>query len=59
MAHMTRKLVIHCFSTRGCKATIPKLKLRDYNAQVSEALAGLKSMNKVIRMGMSVREQAA
>ncbi|AQS36672.1 transposase, IS4 family [Shewanella psychrophila] len=37
----------------------PKLSLRDYNAQVGEALAGVKAMNKVIRLGMPVRKQAA
>lgn len=30
----------------------PKLALRDYNAQVGEALANVKAMNKVIRLGM-------
>ena len=33
----------------------PKLTLRDYNAQVGEALAGVKAMNKVIGLGMPVR----
>ena len=30
----------------------PKLALRDYDAQVGEALANVKAMNKVIRLGM-------
>ncbi|SDJ18054.1 hypothetical protein SAMN04488540_1081, partial [Ferrimonas sediminum] len=34
----------------------PKLSLRDYDAQVGEALAGVKAMNKVIRLGMPVRQ---
>ncbi|MCE9688266.1 IS5 family transposase, partial [Shewanella sp. AS16] len=34
----------------------PKLSLRDYNAQVGEALAGVKAMNKVIGLGMPVRQ---
>ena len=37
----------------------PKLSLRDYNAQVGEALAGVKAMNKVIGLGMPVRKHAA
>lgn len=37
----------------------PKLSLRDYNAQVGEALAGVKAINKVIGLGMPVRKQAA
>jgi hypothetical protein len=37
----------------------PKLSLRDYNAQVGEALAGVKAMNKVIGLGMPIRKQAA
>ena len=37
----------------------PKLSLRDYNAQVGEALAGVKAMNKVIRLDMPIREQTA
>ncbi len=32
-----------------------KLSLRDYNGQVGEALAGVKALNKVIRLGMPVR----
>jgi len=36
----------------------PKLSLRDYNAQVGEALAGVKAMNKVIGLGMPIRKQA-
>ena len=35
----------------------PKLSLRDYNAQVGEALAGVKAMNKVLGLGMPVRKQ--
>ncbi|MCF1432106.1 MAG: hypothetical protein LPH20_15025, partial [Shewanella sp.] len=34
----------------------PKLSLRDYDAQVGEALAGVKAMNKVIGLGMPIRE---
>lgn len=37
----------------------PKLSLRDYDAQVGEALAGVKAMNKVIRLGMPIRQQVA
>jgi hypothetical protein len=37
----------------------PMLSLRDYNGQVAEALAGVKAMNKVIRLGMPVRQQVA
>lgn len=37
----------------------PMLSLRDYNGQVAEALAGVKVMNKVIRLGMPVRQQVA
>jgi hypothetical protein len=33
-----------------------KLSLRDYNVQVGEALAGVKVMNKVIGLGMPVRQ---
>jgi hypothetical protein len=33
-----------------------KLSLRNYNAQVGEALAGVKVMNKVIGLGMPVRQ---
>lgn len=36
-----------------------KLSLRDYNAQVGEALAGVKAMNKVIELGMPVRQTTA
>ncbi|QGS48980.1 IS5-like element ISSpu14 family transposase [Shewanella putrefaciens] len=36
-----------------------KLSLRDYNAQVGEALAGVKAMNKVIGLGMPVRQTTA
>lgn len=32
----------------------PKLSLRNYNAQVSEILAGVKAMNKLIGLGMPV-----
>ncbi len=32
----------------------PKLTLRNYNAQVSEALANVKAMNKVIRFDIPV-----
>ncbi|PCS21505.1 Mobile element protein [Candidatus Enterovibrio escicola] len=34
-----------------------KLALRNYNAQVSEALASVKAMNKVLGFGMPVRQQ--
>lgn len=34
-----------------------KLALRDYNAQVGEALANVKAMNKVIRLGMPVSQR--
>lgn len=34
----------------------PKLSLRDYNGQVGEALAGVKVINKVIRLGMPIRQ---
>lgn len=37
----------------------PKLSLRDYNAQVGEALAGVKAINKVIELGMPIRKQSA
>ena len=37
----------------------PMLSLRDYNGQVAEALAGVKAMNKVIRLDMPVRQQVA
>lgn len=33
------------------------LTLRDYNAQVGEALAGVKALNKLIDLGMAVRNQ--
>ncbi|AZQ11529.1 hypothetical protein STH12_02451 [Shewanella khirikhana] len=33
----------------------PTLTLRDYNAQVGEALAGVKAMNKMLSLGMSSR----
>mgnify|MGYP003625565808 CR=1 FL=1 len=36
----------------------PKLNLRNYNAQVGEALAGVKSMNKVIGLAMPIKKQA-
>ncbi|OOE80037.1 IS5 family transposase [Salinivibrio sp. PR6] len=36
------------------KLLSPQLTLRDYNAQVGEALANVKAMNKVIRLGMPV-----
>ncbi|WP_150138152.1 hypothetical protein [Candidatus Enterovibrio escicola] len=32
----------------------PKLTLRDYNAQVGEAMANMKAINKVIRFDMPV-----
>lgn len=35
------------------------LSLRSYNAQVGEILAGVKVMNKVIRLGMPVRNEVA
>lgn len=35
----------------------PKLSLRDYNGQVGEALAGVKVMNKVIGLGMPIRQR--
>ncbi|PCS23046.1 Mobile element protein [Candidatus Enterovibrio escicola] len=34
-----------------------KLTLYDYNVQVSEALANVKVINKVLRLGMPVRQQ--
>lgn len=34
----------------------PKLSLRDYNGQVAEALAGVKVMNKMLGLGMPVRQ---
>lgn len=34
----------------------PKLSLRSYNGQVGEALAGVKVMNKLIGLGMPVRQ---
>ena len=37
----------------------PMLSLRNYNGQVAEALAGVKAMNKVIRLGMAVCQQVA
>ncbi len=37
----------------------PMLSLRDYNAQVSEALAGVKAKNKVVRLGKPVHKQVA
>jgi len=37
----------------------PKLSLRDYNAQVGEALAGVKAINKVIELGIPIRKEAA
>ncbi|MDD1830292.1 IS5/IS1182 family transposase, partial [Photobacterium sp. ZSDE20] len=33
-----------------------KLSLRDYDAQVGEVLAGVKAMNRVIGLGMPVRQ---
>ncbi|GAA4885078.1 hypothetical protein GCM10023333_18400 [Ferrimonas pelagia] len=36
----------------------PKLSLRDYDAQVSEALAGVKAMNNIIGLGMPVCQAA-
>ncbi|MGL4936277.1 MAG: IS5/IS1182 family transposase, partial [Shewanella sp.] len=35
----------------------PKLSLRDYNGQVGEAFAGVKVMNKVIGLGMPIRQR--
>lgn len=35
------------------------LSLRSYNAQVGEILAGVKVMNKVIRLGMPIRNEVA
>jgi len=35
-----------------------KLSLRNYNAQVCEALAGVKAMNKMIGFVMLVRQRA-
>ncbi|PCS23532.1 Mobile element protein [Candidatus Enterovibrio escicola] len=35
----------------------PKLTLRNYNAQISESLANVKAINKVIRFGMPLRQQ--
>lgn len=35
----------------------PMQSLRDYNGQAAEALAGVKAMNKIIRLGMPVRQQ--
>ncbi|PCS22181.1 Mobile element protein [Candidatus Enterovibrio escicola] len=35
----------------------PKLTLRNYNAQVSEALVNVKAINKVIKRGMPVYQQ--
>nr|WP_283166191.1 IS5 family transposase [Shewanella fodinae] len=35
----------------------PQLSLRDYNGQVGEALAGVKVMNKVIGLGMPIRQR--
>ena len=37
----------------------PKLSLRNYNAQVGGALAGVKAMNKVIGIGIPIRKQAS
>ena len=34
----------------------PKLSLRDYNGQVEEALAGVEVMNKMLGLGMPVRQ---
>lgn len=34
----------------------PKLSLRSYNGQVAEALAGVKVMNKMLTLGMPVRQ---
>ncbi|PCS24259.1 Mobile element protein [Candidatus Enterovibrio escicola] len=33
-----------------------KLTLRDYNAQIGKTLVNLKAMNKVLRLGMPVRQ---
>ncbi|PCS21875.1 Mobile element protein [Candidatus Enterovibrio escicola] len=35
----------------------PQLTLRDYNAQVSEALVNVKAMNKVLRLGIPIHQQ--
>ncbi|PCS21143.1 Mobile element protein [Candidatus Enterovibrio escicola] len=35
----------------------PKLTLRNYNAQVAQALAKMKAMNKVIRVDVPVCQQ--
>ena len=35
----------------------PRLTLRVYNAQVGEIFANVKAMNKVIRLGMPIRQQ--
>lgn len=37
----------------------PRLRLRDYNGQVGEILAGVKVLNKITRLGMPVRQMAA
>lgn len=37
----------------------PKLSFKHYNAQVAEILAGVKAMNKVIELGMPVRQVIA
>lgn len=34
-----------------------KLSLRNYNAQVGEVLAGVKTMNKMTGLGMPLRQQ--
>ena len=36
------------------KTYLSKLSLREYNAQIGEALAGVIAMNKVIKLGMPV-----
>ncbi|PCS21700.1 Mobile element protein [Candidatus Enterovibrio escicola] len=36
---------------------IPKLTLRNYNSQVSEVLAHVKTMSKVIKLGMPIYQQ--
>ncbi|WP_263363590.1 hypothetical protein [Candidatus Enterovibrio escicola] len=38
-------------SSRLCRSEV------NYSANVSEALANVKVMNKVIRLGMSIRQQ--
>ena len=42
--------------SRYKQLTNAKLTLRVYNGQVGEALANVKAMNKVTRLGMPVRQ---